>query len=336
MAGYIIVGTNDNFDDRLERQILESAGHTFHYRPCLTPAELAEASRDADVVLMDVVPLPGSVLRQRPRLKLIVLYSTGFDQVDLGTATELGILVCNAGEYCTREVADHTWMLILALWRRLIPFRRRVQQGAWRYDVAGPIRSLEGAVLGIIGAGRIGTEVARRAPAFGMQVIGYDPLVPPEQMRQRGIEPVGLAELLTRSDLISLHLPSQKDKKPVLDRQAFAQLKPGVFLINVSRADLIDLSAVREALETERVAGLALDVWTSEPPESVDPLFEHPRVLVTPHVGWYSTASAERVRRRVAEETVRILSGLPPQYAVNHPPLPRLRVSNKVHPSESN
>lgn len=326
MAGYTIIGTNDNFDDSLERQILESAGHTFHYRPCLTTAELAKAIYDADVVLMDVVPLPGSVLRERPRLKLIVLYSTGFDQVDLATATELGILVCNAGEYCTREVADHTWMLLLALWRRLVPFRLRVQQGAWRYDLAGPIRSLEGAVLGIIGAGRIGTEVARRAPAFGMEVIGYDPFVPPEQMRQRGIEPVALAELLARSDAISLHLPSQKDKKPVLDRQALAQLKPGVFLVNVSRADLIDLAAVGEALDTGQVAGLALDVWMSEPPEAVDPLFDHPRVLVTPHVGWYSTASAERVRRRVAEQTVRLLSGLPSPYAVNHPPSPRLQV----------
>jgi D-3-phosphoglycerate dehydrogenase len=236
----------------------------------------------------------------------------------------LGILVCNAGDYCADEVADHTLMLLLAAWRKLPLLTAEVGQGGWNFDCAGAPRPLQGSLLGLMGLGRIGSRVAQRAKTFGLQVIGYDPFIPPDQIAARGVEPVSLADLLARSDIISLHLPSQEGRKPVLDASAFGQMRPGVLIINVSRPDLMDISAAREALLAGKVSGLALDVWESEPPARFDPLFDHPQVIVTPHAAWYSTASVQALHQRTAEEAVRVMGGQPARFAINRPARPRL------------
>ncbi|MFN8459194.1 MAG: NAD(P)-dependent oxidoreductase, partial [Anaerolineae bacterium] len=240
-----IICTDESSDGVIEQGIVEAAGLTFAFRPCRAPAELAEASREAAALLVGLLPLPGDQLHQRPDLKLIVACSTGWDHIDVATATELGILVCNAGDYCANEVADHTMLLLLAAWRKLPLLVAEVQSGGWNFDCTGTPLPLQGAVLGLIGLGRIGSRVAQRAAAFGLQVVGYDPYLPPDLLRSRGAEPVALAELLARADIISLHLPSQAGRKAVLDQAAFEQMKPGVLLINVARADLMDLPAVR-------------------------------------------------------------------------------------------
>jgi D-3-phosphoglycerate dehydrogenase / 2-oxoglutarate reductase len=319
-----IVCTDESSDGVIERSIVEAAGKTFDYRPCRKLDELVEASRGVEALLVGLLPLPGSLLRQRPELKLICTCSTGWDHLDVATATELGILVCNAGDYCADEVADHTLMLLLAAWRNLPLLHAEVRQGGWDFACAGPLRPLQGTVLGLIGLGRIGSRVAQRAQAFGLNVIGYDPFIPPDPIAARGVEPVSLAELLARSEIISLHLPSQEGKQPVLDQAAFSQMRPGVLIINVSRPDLVDISAAKKALLAGQLSGLALDVWENEPPSEPDPLFEHPHVLVTPHAAWYSTASAQALHERTAEEAVRILSGQPPRFAINRPLHPRL------------
>ncbi len=319
-----IVCTDESSDGLIEQQIVEAAGLTFAFRPCRTPAELVEASREAEALLAGLLPLPGDLLRQRPELKLIVACSTGWDHIDVAAAAELGILVCNAGDYCADEVADHTLLLLLAAWRKLPLLTAEVRQGGWNFDCAGTPRPLKDTVLGIMGVGRIGSRVAERAKAFGLRVIGYDPFVPPDQIAARGFEPASLPELLAQAEIISLHLPSQPDKQPVLDQAAFTRIRPGTLLINVSRADLMDLAATRAALENGQLSGLALDVWPTEPPTALDPLFDHPQVIVTPHAAWYSTASVRALHERTAEEAVRVLGGQPARFAVNQPYEPRL------------
>ncbi len=306
-----IVCTDESSDGTLERAPVEAAGLTFHHRPCRTPAQFAAASDDADALLVGLLPVPGDLLRLRPQLKLIVACSTGFDHIDLAAADALGILVCNAGDYCSDEVADHTLTLLLAAWRKLLPLCAEVRSGGWNFDAAGPPRPMQGATLGLIGVGRIGSRVAGRARAFGLRVIGCDPLIPVEQLVHRGVEPVPLSQLLTEADIISLHLPSQPDRQPVLDQAAFDQMRPGALLIDVSRMDLIDLRAARAALASGRLSALALDVWETEPPVAPDSLFDHPHVLITPHAAWYSTHSVRALHERTAEEAVRILSGQP-------------------------
>ena len=323
-----IICTDESSNGVIERSIVEAAGKTFDYRPCRTSEELMEASRGAEALLVGLLPLPGSLLRQRPELKLICACSTGWDHIDVATATELGILVCNAGDYCADEVADHTLMLLLAAWRSLPLLNAEVRQGGWNFDCAGPPRPLKGTVLGLIGMGRIGSRVAQRATAFGLDVIGYDPFIPPDQIATRRVEPVSLTELLARSEIISLHLPSQEGKQPLLDQAAFAHMRSGVLIINVSRPDLMDMAAARMALLAGQLGGLALDVWETEPPHTLDPLFEHPHVLVTPHAAWYSTASVKALHERTAEEAVWVLAGQPPRFAINHPHHPRLETLN--------
>ncbi|MCL4304113.1 MAG: C-terminal binding protein [Anaerolineae bacterium] len=323
-----IICTDDSSDGLIERDIVEAAGKSFAFRPCRTPEELVEASREAEALLVGLLPVPGDLLRQRPQLKLIVTCSTGWDHIDIAAATELGILVCNAGDYCADEVADHTMLLILAAWRNLTRLAAEVRQGGWNFDCAGAPRPLQGTVLGLIGMGRIGSRVAQRAKAFGLRVLGYDPFIPPEQIQARGVEPVSLAGLLAQADIISLHLPSQAGRQPILTQAAFAQMKPGALLVNVSRADLVDTPAARAALESGQLSGLAFDVWETEPPVTPDPLFNHPQVLITPHAAWYSTASVRALHQRTAEEAVRILSGEPPRFAVNHPHPSRLKIED--------
>ncbi|MCQ3980296.1 MAG: C-terminal binding protein, partial [Anaerolineae bacterium] len=304
-----IVCTDESSDGVIEQRVVEAAGLTFAFRPCRTPAELVEASQEARALLVGLLPLPGDLLRQRPELKLIVACSTGWDHIDVAAATELGILVCNAGDYCADDVADHTLLLLLAAWRKLPLLTAEVRQGGWNFDCAGAPRPLKDTVLGIMGVGRIGSRVAQRAKAFGLRVIGYDPFVPPDQIAARGLEPVSLSQLLAQAEIISLHLPSQADKQPVLGQAAFAQMRPGVLLINVSRADLVDMAAARPSLESGQLSGLALDVWPTEPPVTLDPLFDHPQVIITPHAAWYSTHSVRALHQRTAEEAVRVLLG---------------------------
>jgi D-3-phosphoglycerate dehydrogenase len=143
-----IVCTDEASDGTLERAMVEAAGLTFHHRPCRTPAEFIEASADADALLVGLLPVPGDMLHLRPQLKLIVACSTGFDHIDLAAADELGILVCNAGDYCSDEVADHTLTLLLAAWRSLLPLCAEARNGGWNFDAAGPLRPLKGATLG--------------------------------------------------------------------------------------------------------------------------------------------------------------------------------------------
>ncbi|MGC8873107.1 MAG: C-terminal binding protein [Chloroflexia bacterium] len=319
-AVYHIVCTDATSDGEIERRIIERAGSVFSYRPCRSVEELGPAGEDADVLLVGYLPVGGELLRGWSRLKVVCSYSTGVDHIDIPVATALGIWVCNAGDYCSEEVADHTMALILAAWRHLVPFREDIHRGIWRYDSAGPIRPLQGATLGLIGLGRIGQRVARRAAAFGMWVIGYDPYV----LEVPGVERVTFEELLARSDIISLHVPGRPEGPALLDATAFSRMKEGVWVVNVSRAGLIDLEAARAALAAGRLGGLALDVWDPEPPTAIDPLFAHPRVLVTPHAGWFSTRSNALVRERVAEEALRVLSGQMPSYAVNRPSKPRI------------
>jgi D-3-phosphoglycerate dehydrogenase len=314
-----IVCTDSDSDGVIARRIVEAAGKTFAFRPCRTASELAQASLDSEALLVGMLPVPGDLLQQRPKLKLIVTCSTGWDHIDLVVATELGILVCNAGDYCADEVADHTLMLLLAAWRKLSLLAAEVRQGGWSCDCAGAPRPLKDTVLGVIGVGRIGSRVAQRAKAFGLRVIGYDPFLSPDQITARGLEPVSFNDLLAQAEIISLHLPSQENKQAVLDQAAFEQIRPGTLLINVSRADLMDAPAVRTALESGRLSGLALDVWETEPPLQIDPLFDHPQVLITPHAAWYSTHSVKALYERTAEEAVRVLSGQQPRFAVNQP-----------------
>jgi D-3-phosphoglycerate dehydrogenase len=269
------------------------------------PETLTAACRDADAVLTDFVPFSRAVLEQMKSCRVISIAATGWDNVDIDAAADLGISVCCVGEYCTNEVADHAMALVLALNRKLFSYHHQVQvQKSWAWDEVTGIRRLAGQKIGIIGLGRIGRAVAERARAFGLEVLAFDPWMSPEDA-PHGVRTVNFNELLAHSDIISLHCNLGPENAGLLNTDAFAQMRRKPLLINVSRGVLVDESAMVQALDSGQLSGAALDVLTEEPPHLEDhPLAGRDNVILTPHVAFYSDQSLHE-NREISSSNIR-------------------------------
>jgi glycerate dehydrogenase len=274
-------------------------------------AQLADRVRDAEIVLVDQCALPRWALEAAPRLRLIALAATGYNNVDLPTAQQRGIAVCNVREYCTRSVAQHVWSMILSLTQCLPEYRALATGGAWAagasIDVkAHPMRELAGRTLGIIGWGDLGRAVAHVGECFGMRVL---------VSRRSGALPaagrVELEELLAQADVVSLHCPLTESTRGMLGAAELALMKPDALLINTARGGLIDGAALARALRTGRLGGAGIDVLPQEPPVDGDPLLDPtlPRLLVTPHVAWAARESRQRILDELAANVTDFLNG---------------------------
>jgi glyoxylate reductase len=248
-----------------------------------------------------------------PDLRIVANCAVGYDNIDLDAAATHGVVVTNTPDVLTDATADLTWALLLAVARRLKEGQALVGEGRWEGWHPTQLLGLElrGAVLGVVGAGRIGEAVALRARGFGMQVLYADPSPRPELEQRTGAERVELPELLERADIVSLHVPSSPETRGMIGRDAFAQMRAGTLLVNTSRGDVVDEAALIEALERGQLGGAGLDVFAQEPrvPEA---LVAHPRVVALPHIGSATT----HTRRAMAELAVRnvaaVLAGEPP------------------------
>ena len=307
--------------DSLELEQQQLRGHDVAWRLSLglTKEEILEQAGDADAILAgSLCRLTGDVIEQLHRCRVIARYGIGVDNVDVQAASRRGIWVTNVPDYCIDEVATHTILLLLACHRKLL----QALQGpgrTWGIGHLKPIAGLQTQTLGIVGLGQIGQAVARRAMALGLRVLAYDPLVPAERAEQVGVRLVGLEELLRQADYVSLHVPLTEGTRHLIDGRALALMKPGSYLINTARGGLVDEEALRAALDGGHLAGAALDVLEVEPPSQGHPLVGHPKVLLTPHVAWYSERSAREMRIRAAEEVRRVLEGGRPLHPVNYP-----------------
>jgi D-3-phosphoglycerate dehydrogenase len=275
------------------------------------PDALVKSCLEADAVLTDYVPFNREVLMRLPTLPLISIAATGWDCVDTEAAAEMGVSVASVGEYCTDEVADHTLALLLALNRCLRDYDSQVQlRRDWDWNAVSGIRPLKEQTLGLLGCGRIGMAVARRARGFGLRVLAHDPVLDGAAAAEAGVELATLDQVLRRSDIISLHCPLQPDTAGMLDADAFARMERRPMLINVARGALIVEKDLIAALDTGRISAAALDVLAEEPPD----LGEHPlcgrrNVLLTPHVAFYSETALANVRRISADNIRYFLEG---------------------------
>jgi D-3-phosphoglycerate dehydrogenase len=263
-------------------------------------------------VLTEGTPVTGEDMRRYPNLRIVSEFSTGYDAIDLDAARELGVAVTNVAGYCTEEVADHTLAVALTLLRRLDSLRQQARDGRWLDLELGSVRRSADSVWGVIGFGRIGEGVARRASGFGFSTWAYDPQLPDQEIRARGATPAKLDELLEHADVVSVHAARTRRDDRMLDRRRLALLKPTAYLVNVARGALIDEDALADALDAGALAGAALDVLTAEPPDPANRLLRHPRVLVTPHSAWYSDSAAAELRARGIGAVVDVLSGKRP------------------------
>jgi D-3-phosphoglycerate dehydrogenase len=278
--------------------------------------DILSVARDADAVLVTYAKLPGELLKQLKRCKVIGRFGLGVDNIDIPAASQLGITVTYVPDYCLREVSDHAMAFLLALARK-IPFSNKlVQSGRWEVPPIVPLRRLEGQVLGLVGFGNIPRALAPKAKAFGFKVITHDPYVSKEALASLGVENVSFDELLARSDFISVHAPLLPATRGLMNAAAFAKMKKGAVLINTARGPLVDEAALIAALDSGHLGGAALDVVAVEPLAKDSQLLGRDNVILTPHTGFYSVEALEELQTKCATDVARVLSGEKPVYPV--------------------
>jgi D-3-phosphoglycerate dehydrogenase len=255
------------------------------------------------------------IIEAGARLKVIGRAGVGVDNIDVETATERGIMVVNAPEANTISAAEHTIAMLLSLSRKIPAANVSLKSGKWERKKHMGVE-INGKVLGIIGLGRVGSEVAKRAKGLGMRVVTYDPFISLERARELGITLLSFTEVLSAADFLTLHTPLTKDTHHMIGKKEFELMKEGVRVINCARGGIIDEGALRDAIKGGKVAGAALDVFEHEPPDESE-LLEMEEVIVTPHLG-ASTEEAQRAAAMViAEEVITSLKNKPVRNAVN-------------------
>jgi len=259
------------------------------------------ALADADgLVVRSATRVTRDMLDKGRRLRVVGRAGVGVDNIDLLAATERGIAVLNSPAGNTVAAAELTMALILSVVRRVAEADRSMRGGEWARSRLRGVQ-LKDRTLGLVGAGRIGSEVANRCRAFGMKVLAYDPYLTVERADDLGLALTSLDEVLTHGDIISLHVPLTDETRHLIDGKALARMKQGAFVVNVSRGGVIDEDALAEALTEGHLAGAALDVFESEPLPADSPLLELPNVVLTPHLGASTVEAQELVAREIAE-----------------------------------
>ena len=312
--------------DEVER--LAKAGIGWSTYRCKTSSEALAVAADAEVVAIQSVAtiLDRNTISQLRRCRCIIRGGAGFDSVDFKSATEFGIMVCNTPTYCTDDVADTAWALLLSSVRHIARLDAKMRQGVWCRELAAPTRRLKGATLGIVGLGRIGGTVALRSRGWEMRVLAYDPYLTQAQADKYGAKLVSLDELLEQSDFISLHCPaSDPSYHHMFSYDRFARMKPGAVLVNTSRGTVVHQEALIKALQEGHLCAAGLDVFEQEPLPKDSPLFGIDSVTITPHIAANSPEARSDLYRIICEISTDVIQGRVPQFVVNPDVLSHLR-----------
>jgi D-3-phosphoglycerate dehydrogenase / 2-oxoglutarate reductase len=314
----VLVAVTDSVFPNLDaaRHVLSAIGADVQLAPQATPDDILKTAAGADALMVTYAKITAEMIGQMSKCRIISRFGIGVDNVDLAAATARKIVVTKVPDYCIDEVSDHTLALLLAAGRKITLSNAQVHAGRWEMAAVIPIRRLRGSILGLVGFGRIPQLVAPKAKAFGLTVIAYDPFVPREVCAREGVESVGFAALLERSDYVSIHTPLMPETRGLFNAGAFRQMKPTAYLINTARGPIVDEAALAEALDAKRLAGAALDVMPQEPPVG-SPLLGRDNVIITPHTSFYSEESLLELQRKAAEEVVAVLTGKAPRNPVN-------------------
>ena len=284
-----------------------------------TEDEFIEAARDADAIIARGRQITEHIIKGLENCKIIALGSVGADSVDVAAATRHNIPVTNVPDVFIEEVADHTMMLMLAAFRRLTIMDSMVKENRW--SEGRPLLSqfprFMGQTLGFVSFGHVARATAIRARAFGVRMLAYDPYIEELMMTDYGVEPVGLTELLERSDIVSMHAPATQEVYHMLTDEHFRLMKPTAIFINNGRGPTVDEKALIRALQEGWIAGAGLDVLEVEPPDPENPLLHMENVILTPHVASASARMGPETRRRVGQEIALALSGRWPRTCVN-------------------
>lgn len=282
-----------------------------HLKPSATELEKAQV-----LLIRSRTPVEAELLAQAPQLELVITATSGFDHIDLKACQARGVKVGYTPEANVHSVAELTFSLMIQLLRHLPQSARAMAQGRWR-DSLPRGSLLRGQELGIIGLGRIGSQVARLGQAFGLKLWAYDPYVDNEHFIKLGVERLGLTELLRQADIVTLHVPYTKETHHLINRPTLETINPEAYLLNTSRGKMVDENELVEALDKGRLKGVALDVFAKEPLPKDSRLRGFDRVILTPHLGAYSQEAFEQASLEAAQnllsylETGELASALP-------------------------
>ncbi len=302
----------------LQVKVLEDAGFALEtVSPiCKTEDDVIRTCAQADVLLVQWAPITRRVMQNLSRLRGIVRYGVGVNNLDLDAARDLGIAIASVSGYCRDEVSDHTLAFILALGRRMIQDHANIGRGGWGIQDSVPIRAFRDTTLGLVGFGEIARHVARKASVFGFRIIASDPFQPAKIFEQAGVERCDLDTVLSSSDILSLHCPLLPETQHLIRRDSIAKMRNGVILINTSRGPVINGSDLIAALQSGHIAAAGLDVFEQEPPPLDSPLRSMPNVFLTSHAASISTRAVVLLQVKAAEAARDILLAKKPEGAL--------------------
>jgi D-3-phosphoglycerate dehydrogenase len=283
----------------------------------------------ADGIVTRVERITQHILESCPSLAVVGQHGVGVDNIDVAVATQHGVLVLNVPSANYMSVAEHTILAILALSRKLLVSDAKTRQGQWEYRNQFYPMEINGKTLLIVGLGRIGQEVARKAKAFNLRLFGYDPFVSPEDMALLGVQKADdLATCVPEADFMSIHVPLTSATRHMVNRDLLAKMKSTAYLINVGRGPVVDQKALYDALTQGIIAGAALDVLTEEPPERNDPLLKLDNVIFTPHFAGDTKEAKHRCSLTLATEVIKVLNGGSSANVVNPKALAGARINS--------
>ena len=286
---------------------------------CVSDEELIREIRDADLLIADVdIKVPEKIIESAKKLRGIVCAAAGTDFIDVTAATGKGIVVASIPDYCTDAVAEHTLALMLCLCRHIIPGAKAVRDGDWENRRFFQGVEVNGKRLGLIGLGKIGTRVAQKCKALGMEIDFYSPSVSGEAASAAGYNKYdSLLELVKNADFISIHTSLRNETRGILGEKEFKSMKPTAYLINVARGAIVDETALYQALNEHWIAGAAVDVLTKEPPEKDNPLMELENIIITPHIAWNTKEAKAKAKDQLKQIITAIIHNQFPINVVN-------------------
>lgn len=317
MQGKVVITDYEYPNIDSERRIVAEADFELADYQVKTEAELMDATRDADVVIVQYATASRRVIENMTRCKAIIKYGIGVNNIDAEAASERGIYVCNVPDYGLDEVSNHAIAMLLALARKLPLADRNLRNGVWGAAALKPIMRLSECTLGLVGFGALGKLVARKMAAFGVAIVVFDPFLDSAAAQALGVEAVTIDELCRRSDFVSVHCPLTPETHHLFNRDRLKLMKPSAILVNTSRGPVVEEQALAEALRSGIIAGAGLDVYEAEPLAPDSELRSLDNAILTSHVAWYSEQAIDILQIKAAEEAVNILRGNKPFHACN-------------------
>jgi len=286
--------------------------------------EVLEKIRDADVLVVNMLKMPESIISKLEKCRLIIRHGIGYDNVDVAACTKYGIQFAYQPDYCKEDVAEHAIALIFACARKVVRSRHTLEEsakrGQWDFSGIFPIYRLDGKTLGILGAGRIGSRVFRKLHTFGFRIIACDPYLKEHRKKdliEQGLVFVDKETLFKEADYLTVHTPLNEKTRHIVNQETLALMKPTAYVVNTSRGPMVDSGALAEAVKNGIIAGAAIDVFDKEPPEPDFELFNLENVILTPHLGWASEEAGWEIRKSILDDILAAAAGKSARCVVN-------------------